>query len=267
MKSKSDILVVEDEPVVIESAKKILVPEGFIVDGAVNAEIALEKLQQHEYKLILSDLMLPKISGFELIEEAKRKCPKTPIIMITGYATFENAVKSFKLGVFDFIPKPFDIDELLGVVNRALKFSERTKSNKKGKKPIEWLGKQHFCEDKIENLYFLGQHAWAMLDRDGSSTMGVGETFLSIVEDIRRIEFPTVNEEMSQGNVCVRITTDEQLVHRVWAPLSGTVIKINHHVKQNANLINVDPFHQGWLVRIIPTNLENELENLTICQT
>jgi CheY-like chemotaxis protein len=261
MKTKFDILVVEDEPVVIEAAKKILTPEAFKVDEALDAETALQKLRHNKYKLILSDLMLPKISGFELIEIVKRKYSNIPIIAITGYATFENAIQSFKLGVFDFIPKPFALEELLGVVSRGMNFIEVMN---KDQKHMGRLYKQRFVEEKLIKHYFLGQHAWAKLDQDGSAVFGVGETFPQIIGEIQRVDFPTVNEEINQGNVCVRITTKDELMHTVWAPLSGRVIENNHEIEQNPNLINTDPFFRGWLVRIIPTNLESELGNLTL---
>jgi len=102
-----DVLVIEDEKVVIDSVKKILIPEGFTVDETFDVESALLNLKKNKYKLILTDLMLPKISGLKLIEIVNEKYPDIPIIMITGYATLEIAVQSLKLGAFDFIPKPF----------------------------------------------------------------------------------------------------------------------------------------------------------------
>jgi CheY-like chemotaxis protein len=264
MKAEFDILVVEDEPVVIEAAKKILTPESLKVDEALDAETALQKLRHNKYKLVLSDLMLPKISGFDLIEIVKRKYPNIAIITITGYATLENAVQSFKLGVFDFIPKPFTFEELLGVVYRGMKFIEMISSHKRKDNQKEWLTRKRYVGDKLVKYYFLGQHAWAKLDQDGSAIFGVGETFPRIIGDIQRVDFPPINEEISQGSVCVQITTKQHLVHTVWAPLSGRVIEYNRDIEQNAHLIHTDPFFQGWLVRIIPTNLESELVNLTL---
>ncbi|NOQ98366.1 MAG: response regulator, partial [Calditrichae bacterium] len=98
MFSNYDILIIEDEKVVIDSAKKILIPEGFKVDDTFSVDKALQKLKQNKYKLILTDLMLPKISGIELTEIVTQKYPDIPIIIITGYATLENAVQSLKVG-------------------------------------------------------------------------------------------------------------------------------------------------------------------------
>lgn len=113
MDKQFDILIVEDKLVIVEAARKILKSEGFSLDEAANSEIALQKLQQHRYKLIISDLMLPRISGIELIKKVNSTNPEIPIIIITGYAMLENAVKCFKEGAFDFIPKPFAAEELV----------------------------------------------------------------------------------------------------------------------------------------------------------
>ncbi|HEX9970777.1 MAG TPA: hypothetical protein VGD14_01790 [bacterium] len=82
--------------------------------------------------------------------------------------------------------------------------------------------------------------------------------------EIREVEFPGMNTLIWQGNLCVKIIACTHLVHTVLAPLSGKVVEINHEIEANFNLINSDPLQNGWLVKIIPTNLATELENLTL---
>jgi len=261
-----DILVVENEQVIIEAARKILVPEGYIIDEAVSSEIALEKLQQNKYKLIVSDLMLPRISGVDLIKKVKDNDPEIPIIIITGYAMLENAVKCFKLGAFDFIPKPFDIEELLGVVYRAMKHGEMIKGTAaKGKKdPFFDASELANADASLDQYYFLGEHSWAKLNGEGVIIVGVGATFPGRMDEIQQVELPFINAEVWQGNLCVRIISKEQLIHMVWAPLSGKIIEVNHEIERNPDLINTDPWNHGWLLKIIPTNLQSELKNLTL---
>jgi len=265
MNERFDILIVENEQVIVEAARKILIPEGFNIDEASNSEIALEKLQQNKYKLIVSDLMLPRMSGVDLIKKVKDNDSDIPIIIITGYAMLENAVKCFKVGAFDFIPKPFDVEELLGVIHRAIEHREIIQvDSAKGKKsqPFDASTLAN-TEASLKQFYFLGEHSWAKLDGEGVIMVGIGATFPGRMGDIQQVELPFINTEVWQGNLCVRIVSKEQLIHMVWAPLSGKVIEINHEIEKNPNLINTDPFNQGWLVKIIPTNLQNELENLT----
>ena len=264
MNNKFDILIIEDDPVTVNATNKVLLKEGFKVDEAVDAESAFRKLQSNNYKIILADLMLPRISGIDIIEKVRQTNPEIPIIIMTGYAMFENAMKCFKAGAFDFIPKPFDIDELLGVVYRAMRHSELMTETNMQKKQFQSLSEKHPYSDRIGKYYFLGQHSWANLDQDGVTVLGVGETFPARMGEIRAIEFPEINTFIWQGNLCVKIIAQKNQVHSVWSPLSGKVVEINHEIEINPDLMNTDPFNDGWLVKIIPTNLASELENLTL---
>ncbi len=254
MSAEFDILIVEDEPVIIEAAKKILLPEGFKVDEAYDAARALQNMRHTDYNLIISDLMLPNISGMDLLTSIKNDLPLIPVIIITGYATLENALKSFKFGAFDFIPKPFDIKELLGVVHRALNFYESRKNVR--------LNEFEYVRGTPVTCYALGNHSEVRLARDGSAILNVGTTFPNLMGKINDIEFPLIDAEILQGNWCAKIISSEDGVHRVWSPLSGRVVDVNLGLQQDVSLIDRDPLNQGWLVRIMPTNLENELENL-----
>ena len=249
-----DILIVEDEPVIVNATGKVLRREGYRIDEAFGAESALSKLQLNSFKLVLSDLMLPRISGIDLIEKVKLINPKIPIIIMTGYAMYDNALNCFKAGAFDFIPKPFDIDELLGVVYRAMRHIEQTS----GVSSAEL----HQQNDDQGIHYFLGRHSWAKIERDGIAILGVGETVAAKMGEIQSIELPETNTFIWQANSCAKITAHQHLIHTVWAPLSGEVIEINHELGNDPNLINRAPFSHGWLIKIIPTNLANELGSL-----
>jgi CheY-like chemotaxis protein len=257
MKTEYDVLIVDDEPVVVESAQRILSLEKYAIDTAGDAETALQKLKENSYKIVLSDLMLPKLDGFELIKKVKADSPHIQTIMITGYATLENAVKSFKMGAFDFIPKPFDFDELLGVVKRAMNFIELSESQKT-KTELTKPG-----NNGKTKYYFLGENAWAKFDKDGTMVIGVSDIYPKLVGEIHTIEFPPANVDLQQGNVCVRIISESDLVHLVWSPVSGRVIQHNQLVEHNYSLLDSDPLERGWLVRVIPDN-RSELENLSV---
>ncbi len=263
MNDEFDILVVEDEQVIIDAAKKILMLDGFVVDEALDAETALEKFHRNKYKLIISDLMLPNISGIELIKVVKAKNAEIPIIIITGYAMLENAVKSFKMGAFDFIPKPFDMEELLGVIYRAINTLKLKQESALEEKRLGFLNDKQLVTKKAGKYYFLGEHSWARFDQNNEISFGVGDTISGKMGEIQKIELPFISTEVWQGNLCVRIISQENLVHMVWAPLSGKIIGINQNIEKNMNIINTDPFNSGWLVKILPTNLESELKNLT----
>jgi len=116
------ILVVDDESTICESVKKILSRKGFTVDNSLNADDALNKMKTNKYDLLITDLMMPKTSGIELLELVKKYYPEIDVLVITGFATIESAVKATKLGALDYIQKPFTADELNQRIQRAVDF-------------------------------------------------------------------------------------------------------------------------------------------------
>ena len=115
-----NILVVDDEPVIRVGLSRTLEMHDFVVDTAPNGHIAIEMLQQKVYDLIITDLKMPGMSGFEVLGAVKTLQPDVPVIMITGFATVETAVEAMKAGAVDYIVKPFTPDQILEKVQRAL---------------------------------------------------------------------------------------------------------------------------------------------------
>jgi len=115
-----NILVVDDESVIRDGLSRILEGDAFTVDAAKNGHAAIELLQQKEFDLIITDLKMPGMSGFELLNAVKILQPDSPVIMITGYATVETAVEAMKSGTIDYIVKPFTPDQILEKVRLAL---------------------------------------------------------------------------------------------------------------------------------------------------
>lgn len=124
------ILIVDDEQTICDSVEKILSKKGFSIDKALNAESALKKMSEEKYELVITDLMMPKTSGMELIEIIRKHYPELNVIMITGYASFESAVSATKLGALGYLAKPFTPDELLTVTSKALE-SRKSDQDKK----------------------------------------------------------------------------------------------------------------------------------------
>ena len=120
------ILVVDDEKSVCDSVKKILTRKGYEVDNSMDADEAISKLKGTSYDLVITDMMMPKTSGLELLQLIKEHYPELEVVLITGYATIDTAVKATKLGAADYLPKPFTPDELTEITKKAL---ERSKAN------------------------------------------------------------------------------------------------------------------------------------------
>ena len=114
------ILVVDDQIAVCNSVKAILSRRGHKVQSAQSTDEALEKIAGARFDLVVSDLMMPDRSGMDLLREVRNNSDTVPFVMITGYASVPSAVEAAKLGVSNYLPKPFTPDELSSVTDKAL---------------------------------------------------------------------------------------------------------------------------------------------------
>lgn len=124
------ILLVDDEAAIRRSLGGILSDEGYEVSLAVSGEEALSKLAEEAPDLVLLDIWLPGIDGLMVLAKIKAQQPNLPVIMISGHGNVENAVKATRLGAFDFIEKPLDMDKTLLTLRNALKLLRLTEENR-----------------------------------------------------------------------------------------------------------------------------------------
>jgi DNA-binding NtrC family response regulator len=115
-----DILIVDDDALVCESLKEMLILEGFSADGVLDGQSALAKIQDDLYRVILSDIQMPGLNGIELLKELKGRSPDTTVIFITGHGHIAGAVEAIKLGAYDYITKPIDDMRLKITIRHAL---------------------------------------------------------------------------------------------------------------------------------------------------
>jgi two-component system nitrogen regulation response regulator NtrX len=107
------VLIVDDEKAICASLTGILSDEGYEVSSAHDGDQALKALEDEDPDLLLLDIWMPGKDGMEVLELIKKRSPGLPVIMISGHGTVETAVKATKLGAFDFIEKPLDMDKIL----------------------------------------------------------------------------------------------------------------------------------------------------------
>lgn len=152
MGKESKILIVEDEAAIRRVLTRILEDESpsYKVDTAEDGEEGLKKITQEDYDLVISDIKMPKMSGDELLVEAKKIKPETVFVMISGHGDLETAINTMKLGAFDYISKPPDLNRLLTTVRNALDKSqlvvENTILKKKVSKKYEIIGENESIE-------------------------------------------------------------------------------------------------------------------------
>ena len=120
MEEGGNLLVVDDDLSVRQFLTIMLERAGHAVRAAASGSDALHLLERHEFDLVITDLKMPEISGMDVLERVKKIAPQIEVIMITAYATTDSAVDAMKRGAFDYVIKPFKIDELKLIVHKAL---------------------------------------------------------------------------------------------------------------------------------------------------
>jgi two-component system copper resistance phosphate regulon response regulator CusR len=189
-----NILVVEDEQRLADVLKKQLEDSGFTVDTANDGYIGKQLVEKNTYSLILLDVNLPLLNGYDLCKEIRKSNQKIPIIMLTAFGTPDNKVAGFEVGADDYIVKPFDFRELLARVNVFLRRSEiketaeklriadleldmSTKTVKRAEKKIDLTAKEYSLlemfmknKEKLLTREFIIEHVWG-IDFDPSTNI------------------------------------------------------------------------------------------------
>ena len=255
-KNKKKILIVDDEINVCKSIRQAIICDEYSIDTALSGEEAINKENENNYDLVITDLMMPGISGMELLNSLKARRPEITIIIVTGYPTIRTAVESVKIGAFDYLAKPFTPKELRSLVTRAFMTQDiKEKSEKAPKAP-----------EMPEDLTLMHGHTWIKRENKNSALVGIVYGFIKSINTISEIELPALNKNLFQGEVCVRIVDEAGQVHRVWSPLSGKVKDIHEELRDNPKVLMESPYEEGWLFRIESPGLEEELKTLKISE-
>lgn len=123
------VLLVDDEPSILSVLSTLLKAEGYDVVSALGGEKAQELLDQETFALMVTDIRMSPINGMDLLRLAHDQHPAMTVIMLTAYGSVETAIEALKLGAFDYVTKPFKVDELLITVQRALEYSAAMNEN------------------------------------------------------------------------------------------------------------------------------------------
>jgi CheY-like chemotaxis protein/glycine cleavage system H lipoate-binding protein len=250
------ILFVDDEQIVLDSAQKLLRKESFQVVTALSAAEGLTLLSQGGIQVVLTDLMMPEVDGMQFLQQVKEQWPVIPVVMVTGYATTSTAMQAMKLGAFDYIAKPFTKSELRGIIKRALHLvSEVEQDTPFGDAAGDVAGEVGPVQPGLRTL---GRNSWIVMQKDGSVRIGVERSFVKGAGIIQNIDLPSVGDILAQGSVCLQIFSADLHSHTVWSPLSGEVIEVNEKLLQDPATVLQDPYGEGWLLRIMPSNFEVE---------
>jgi len=119
-KKEAKILVVDDDKALADNLVDYLSNLGYSTSVTYSGREGLKRFEQGGFQLVITDLKMPEMDGMEFLDEVKKLDSRAIVMVITGYVTIESAVKAFKKGAYDFIPKPFKMEELKVIVKRAL---------------------------------------------------------------------------------------------------------------------------------------------------
>ncbi len=136
------LLVVDDDPEMCSLLAEALEGEGLSVTAVEDSQEALKRIRGEEFDVLITDLRMKGLKGLDLLEESQRVAPLTPVIIITAFGTIESAIQAMKMGAYDYVTKPFQIDELVMTVKKALETRSLKKEVARLKKEIE--ARYHF---------------------------------------------------------------------------------------------------------------------------
>ncbi len=132
------IWLVEDESVVRDVLTRLFKPEGWHTTTFARGDEALAAIDKNaDYEVLITDLMLPGASGIEVLEKSRQQAPDSPVIVITAYASVDTAVEAMKAGAFDYLPKPFNNDQVLLVIKKALEQRQLVRENLELKRKLD----------------------------------------------------------------------------------------------------------------------------------
>lgn len=245
------VLVVDDEPIICEGIKMILTKKGYETDTLVDPEKVASAFEKTRYDLMFIDLLMPKLSGIELIVWVGKHYPDTLVVLISGYATIKTAIQAIQSGAFDYIPKPFTEGELINILLRAKKRYD-----------LGEPGKLRLDPGKKGKIRFFGDHSWVLTGKKEEWTIGLNPHFLETIGRIRTIDFPPPGSETQQGAVCVKLTNADNRVYNIWSPASGRITELNQVLTGEFPAFPFERLEDGWLCKIAPISVKDELENL-----
>lgn len=137
MEHKAKILIVDDEQIALRNLEHVMQKEGYSVVGTQRGPNALKLIEEQWFDVVLTDLKMEKVDGMQILKKCKDLYPDTEVIMITGYASISSAIQAIKKGAYDYIAKPFKLDEVRKVVKEAIEKVRLKKENAQLREQIE----------------------------------------------------------------------------------------------------------------------------------
>lgn len=129
--NKPNVLIIDDEIGMCETLEDILEEHNFAAESAYDGKTGLKKIKKKKFNAVILDLKLPDLNGIKVLEKIKKYSPETEVVIITAYATLENAVEAINKGAYSYITKPIDVNELINFLKKAIEKQKLIEENKR----------------------------------------------------------------------------------------------------------------------------------------
>ncbi|HEU4401263.1 MAG TPA: response regulator [Candidatus Polarisedimenticolia bacterium] len=267
---KARILAVDDEPVVLDSFRKILVLDGFNVDTVETGPEALGLVRRHDYDFVFTDLKMPEMDGVEVVKAVRHLRPDIDVAVITGYATIESAVETMQHGAIDYVQKPFTLEELTDFARRLLiKRQARLDAQRRPTVRVvapamaEIAAGHEYCVPG--GAFLSGGHAWARLEPGGQVRVGMDDFARKGLGLVEGVDLPAPGRTIARGEPLFTLRRGGKSA-RICSPVSGRVVRVNEVLRDEPARLISSPYDRGWACLIQPSNLAGDLPVLKIGQ-
>ncbi len=267
-KPKARILAIDDEAVVLDSFRKILVLAGYSVDTVETGPEALGLLRKNDYDFVFTDLKMPGMDGLDVTKASKHLRPDIDVAMITGYATIESAVEAMKYGAMDYVQKPFTEDELIDFTEQlVIRRQDRIERLTPPKVRLVTASSGESESEQVVNVpggvFVSPQHTWASVEINGEVEIGLDDFIHKSLGPTDDISFPELGAEIAKGAPLFTISRGP-ISLPFPSPLSGKITRVNHDLAYHLDLLRRRPYRLGWICALEPAHLSSELTELTI---
>jgi DNA-binding response OmpR family regulator len=256
MSEQASILLIEDETRLRDNLQVLLEAEGYRVISAENGEDGIQKLQVEPFDLVITDVVMPQVDGFQVMEYLKDHCPDVVVVAMTAYVSTESAIEALRRGAYDYLAKPFDVDLMQFVIKRAL---ERARMQKAFR---HYLGRlERKVEEQMQQL--------ADADIQVEKFMGklkIAQEQLLRTEHFRILGEVTATAAHKLGDALATIVGFAQFLARMSPPTSGLKLQLEqigdmafrcHELVQNLQAFAWQPMRDRT-----PTNLNDLCEQV-----
>ena len=267
-KPRARILAVDDEAIVLDSFRKILVLDGYSIDTVETGPEAVGLVQKNDYDFVFTDFKMPEMDGVEVTKAVKHLRPDVDVVLITGYASIESAVETMKHGAMDYVEKPFTADELTELANKLV-IRRQARLEAESKPEIRLVTPSVSESDSRREfnvpagVFVSPSHSWVSLALNGMVRVGIDDFTHKTLGRIDSVELPGKGRIVEKGAPLFSIQQGD-LSLSFPSPVSGRVSAVNAQLLDNPELIKLKPYELGWVCRIEPTKLADDLREMKV---